>query len=192
MRSRRIIALCAALASVVGGFPATAGAQANAPPPPPQVEPGTPEPGTLPAPPPPPPSAAQAAPQPQAQGQWVYTRQYGWVWMNYDDSFTYVPPDGTGEPMEYVYYPTVGWTWVVAPWVWGIGPWPYFGVRGPLRFAWYGHGWWRTPARWHFRPAPARGALAVRGIRPAPFRGARRSAHEVGSRHASHEAGRHR
>lgn len=57
--------------------------------------------------------------------------------MTYDDGHLYVPPTGVGEPLEYVYSPAHGWTWLVAPWVWGIGPWPYFGVRAPTAFAWY-------------------------------------------------------
>ena len=83
---------------------------------------------------------------------------------------TYVPPSGVGEPLEYVYYPAYGWTWIVAPWVWGIGPWPYFAGRPPTVFAWYRYGWWRTPRRWHLSPAPARHPLHSHGIRPAPAR----------------------
>ena len=101
--------------------------------------------------------------------------------MAYADSYTYVPPSGTGEPLVYVYYPTYGWNWVVAPWVWGIGPWPRFGPRGPAAFAWYRHGWWRTPARWHYRVAPVRRGFVghEHGVRPAPARrAAERSRHE--------------
>ncbi len=120
---------------------------------------------------PPPPPTAGGLPE----GQWVYTQQYGWVWMTYGDAFTYVPPGGSGEPLEYLYEPTYGWVWVVSPWVWGVGPWPYFGRRGPSSFAWYRHGWWRTPSRWRYRPAPARGEPSAHGIRPAPPRGERRA-----------------
>ena len=86
---------------------------------------------------PPPPSAKPPASPAQQQaaeaqtassGQWVHTQQYGWVWMPYGDAYSYVPPEGEGQPYEYVYYPSHGWTWVVAPWIWGFGPWPYFGV----------------------------------------------------------------
>jgi hypothetical protein len=121
-----------------------------------------------------PPAQGQAtAASPDANGQWVHTQQYGWIWMPYGDAYTYAPPGGEGQPYEYVYYPADGgWTWVVAPWIWGFGPWPYFGVFGPAHFAWYGHGWWRTPSRWHFHPAPHRGGFAARGMRPAPSRGA--------------------
>lgn len=126
--------------------------------------------------PPPAPSEIPAAPrsQPQAAGvppgQWVYTDQYGWVWMPYGDAYTSVPADGYGEPYMYLYYPSYGWTWAIAPWVWGWGPWPYFGAYGPSRFGWYGHGWWRTPGRWHAGPG-FRGGFASHGFRPAPFRG---------------------
>lgn len=55
------------------------------PPPPPQAQPIEPPPGaTTPravAPPP--------APAPPA-GQWVYTRQYGWLWMPYERAYTHV------------------------------------------------------------------------------------------------------
>lgn len=111
---------------------------------------------------------AQAAPA----GQWVHTRQYGWIWMPYGESYTSVPASGYGEPYQYVYYPAYrAWTWIVAPWVWGIGPWPYFGAYGPVRFAWYGHGWWRTPSRWSFAPRGHGGGLGPPGFRPAPYRG---------------------
>jgi hypothetical protein len=47
--------------------------------------------------------AGQAVPA----GQWVYTQQYGWVWMPYGDAYSYVPPDGQGQPYEYVVYSPV-------------------------------------------------------------------------------------
>jgi len=104
-------------------------------------------------------------------GQWVYTQQYGWVWMPYGDEYTSVPPDGYGEPYEYVYYTAYGWTWVDAPWVWGIGPWPYFGVYGPSLFGWYGHGWWRSPWRWHYAGWHGHGWGPDRhGNRGSPYR----------------------
>jgi translation initiation factor IF-2 len=132
----------------------------------------------------PPPAQAQAAPP---AGQWVYTQQYGWIWMPYSDSYTYSPPNGYGEPYAYVYSPAYScWTWLAAPWVWGFGPWPFFGVFGPAHFGWYGHGWWRYPSRWHYVPgygayagfrgvAPYRGGAPYRGVAPyrggAPYRG---------------------
>jgi hypothetical protein len=118
---------------------------------------------------------AQPAPQAQAQqappaGQWVYTQQYGWIWMPYADAYTRAPANGYGEPYAYVYAPAYScWTWVAAPWVWGFGPWPFFGVYGPARFGWYGHGWWRFPQRFHYVASPARTRFAPA---PAPaFRG---------------------
>ncbi len=112
----------------------------------------------------PPPPDAYSVPA----GQWVQTQQYGWVWMPYADQYTYAPPDGAGEPLEYLYYPSVGWSWVSAPWVWGVGPMPSFGRAEPRRFAWYEHGWWRTPQRWQYRAAPERPGYASRGVRQPP------------------------
>ena len=130
------------------------------------VEPTTPAPVQMPpAPPlqpPPPPveeteqggqeaSAPAPAPQPQEQataGQWVNTSQYGWLWRPYGTQYTYEGSgDNEAQPYSYAYYPNYGWTWLVAPWVWGWGGYPYFGVGGPLQFAWYrglyqaGYGW---------------------------------------------------
>jgi hypothetical protein len=82
--------------------------------------------------------------------------------MPYADAYTYVPP-GAGDPYMYVYYPAVGWTWLVAPWVWGWGPRPYFGIYAPWRFTWFGHvghpyAFHSRPHRWHGAfPAPSRG-----------------------------------
>ena len=110
-------------------------------PPAPQYEAPPAPPAQAEAPAPPPPAEAPASPP---AGQWIYTQQYGWIWMPYSDSYTYAPANGYGEPYAYVYYPAYScWTWVAAPWVWGFGPWPFFGVFGPARFGWYGHGWWR-------------------------------------------------
>jgi hypothetical protein len=135
-----------------------------------------------------PPAPAEPPPADTPPGQWVYTGQYGWIWMPYSDVYTYVPPGGWGEPYAYVYGPAFGWTWVAAPWVWGFGPWPFFGVVGPVHFGWWGHGWWRSPWRWHFVPAPrqrpgfvrgppafgpgTRGVVPAPQIRPPPFRSA--------------------
>jgi hypothetical protein len=113
-------------------------------------------PAAAPAPLPPAPAAtvtAQAVPE----GQWVFTDQYGWVWMPYGARYTHAPNDGDVPPYMYVYEPAVGWGWVVAPWVWGWGPSPYFGIYGGLRFSWWGHGW--GPG-WHgYRPGPFRGGF---------------------------------
>ncbi|HZL20947.1 MAG TPA: hypothetical protein VFG23_24650, partial [Polyangia bacterium] len=64
-----------------------------------------------------PPQAAQ--PQPVATGQWVYTEQYGWVWMPYGNQYTYEGTASGSEPYEYLYEQSYGWTWLAAPWVWG-------------------------------------------------------------------------
>jgi hypothetical protein len=137
---------------------------------------------------PPPPVDEMQAPAQQAapQGQWVYTEQYGWVWMPYGSAYTYLPPDG-GTPNMYLYYPSVGWCWVVAPWVWGFGPMPFFGSLGTWHFGWYGHGFghwygfrggyagWRGRGYWQGGrwngtratfPAPSRGGYAPRGYAP--------------------------
>ncbi|HKP58015.1 MAG TPA: hypothetical protein VJV78_14890 [Polyangiales bacterium] len=90
-------------------------------------------------------NVATTAPTPQppaaapVDGQWVYTQQYGWVWMPYAPSYTYVPVQGN--PVMYVYGPTFGWSWVAAPWVFNYGPVPYWGVHGRVYFAWYSHPW---------------------------------------------------
>jgi hypothetical protein len=99
------------------------------------------------------PSVARAGPT----GQWVFTHQYGWLWMAHDDAYWYAPPSGRGHPHAYVYVPNKGWDWVDAPWVWGIGPRPSFGPSGPWRFGWYRAGYWRTPWRWRYWPGPFRG-----------------------------------
>ena len=117
--------------------------------------------------PPPPDAAAAAASEPVRPiarssdwGQWVYTAQYGWVFMPYGDGYT-TAVDGYADPYMYVYGPAFGWTWVAAPWLCGWGPWPYFGVVGPWGFGWYGHGIHHRPWRggWAggaptFRPHP--------------------------------------
>ena len=107
---------------------------------------------------PPPPVATAPAP---ATGQWVYTSQYGWVWMPYGAAYTYLPAGAY--PDMYVFIPAYGWRWTVAPWVWGIGPRPYFGVYGFARYPWYGHGF----GRWYgFHGGPV---WAGRGlVRPVP------------------------
>jgi len=82
----------------------------------------------------------QAAPA----GQWVFTSQYGWVWMPHGNSFTFLPTNGAA-PNMFVFYPAVGWSWVVAPWVWGWGAMPWFGFAGWGGYPWYGFGF----GRWH-------------------------------------------
>ncbi len=90
---------------------------------------------------------ASAPPQNQASGQWVYTSQYGWVWMPYGSQYVDEGTYGDDSPYQYVYVTDVGWSWFAAPWLWGWGPYPYFGVWGPWHFGWYrglyhhGYGW---------------------------------------------------
>ncbi len=148
----------------------------SAPPPPgaaPRQPPPAPEPGReaaapsspapVPAPATPAPATARPATRPGETGQWVYTQQYGWLWMAHGDAYWYAPPTGRGQPYAYVLRPDHGWTWVEAPWVWGLGPWPHFGASGPTRFGWYRAGYWRTPWRWQYWPGRYRGRPARPG-----------------------------
>jgi hypothetical protein len=88
-------------------------------------------------------SPAQAA----GAGQWVYTSEYGWIWMPYGDQYTHEGMANDDSPYSYAYYPSYGWMWLAAPWVWGWGAYPYFGSLGPSGFGWYrglyraGYGW---------------------------------------------------
>lgn len=144
----------------------------------PGAQPPSPAPDRVPPPPPAqvsPPSQAQVqvvpqVTQPAARGQWVYTAQYGWVWMPYGSQYTYTPTQPGASPYEYVYYPSYGWSWLAAPWVFGLGVSPYFGVAGPWHFGWYGRhgvvvgggygGWGRGAAIQGYR-APYGGYRAV-------------------------------
>lgn len=111
-------------------------AQDSEPPPPPSAAPSEM---------PPPPAPAAAAPE----GQWVFTSQYGWVFMPYAESYTYLPANG--DPLAYVYGPALGWRWLAAPWIFGVGPHPYWGQRGFSRFAWHAHP--RFAPRFYAHPA---------------------------------------
>jgi len=109
-------------------------------------------------------------------GQWVFTQQYGWLWMPYDQAYTHVEDDAA-LAYEYVYYPTYGWSWVVAPWVLGFGISPYWGVMGVGPFAWYAHPWFRVGTA-HLRPswgigAGPRGGFSSRSGRMGGGRGRR-------------------
>jgi len=147
------------LATLASFPPLSAKTQAPAPASAQEVEAVTPDsPSPTKAPPPPPsrvptPPAGVTAPTTQEapQGQWVYTAQYGWVWMPYGDRYTHVVVEDDTALM-YLYYPVVGWCWVDAPWLWGWGPRPHFGIYGTLHFGWWGHGY----GRWYgwSRPYP--------------------------------------
>jgi len=122
------------------------------------------------------PSAAPGAPPPSVPGaappagQWTYTQQYGWLWMPYDQRYTYVV-DSASLAYEYVWYPTFGWSWVVSPWVLGLGVAPFWGAGGPMRFAWYSHPWFRVGTA-HLHPSWGH-ALAPRGPFGRGFGGGR-------------------
>jgi hypothetical protein len=126
------------------------------------------------APPPqPPPQEAPTPPLASGSGQWLYTQQYGWVWMPYGDRYVDVAANG---PYAYVYYPASGWVWLSAPWIIHVGPRPFFGRLGPWRFSWF-----RGPVVRRFgfaRPfVPFRGSRAFvpfhGGRSFVPFRGSR-------------------
>jgi len=85
-----------------------------------------------------PPVATTTQPQALPDGQWVYTAQYGWLWMPYGSQYVQVQPDASLAYM-FAFYPAFGWRWVVAPWVLGLGVAPFWGTPGPRHFAWYGH-----------------------------------------------------
>jgi hypothetical protein len=136
----RVLGILIAAVTTAGS---TAMAQEAPPPPPdPQYQPPA-----MPEPPAPPQAAAvdyaaaEYAPTPAAPpapgGQWVYTNQYGWVWMPYGANYTYVA--GSSIAYSYAYYPRFGWRWISSPWVVGVGPSPFWGRLGPVHYAWYGH-----------------------------------------------------
>jgi hypothetical protein len=112
----------------------TSAVRADQPPaPPPSSPPPSPPTDAPPAPPP-----QDKAPAPAPSGQWVYTGQYGWLWMRYGDQYIETPAAGSSlPPDEYAYDPAYGWMWVSAPWVWGWGVAPYYGVFGPSRYTWF-------------------------------------------------------
>ena len=142
----------------------------NAPPPPPAMQNLSP-PHTQPLEPPlPAPMPEATAPVPE--GQWAYTSQYGWLWMPYAQSYTHVVPD-SAIAYSYVYYPTFGWRWVVAPWVLGFGMAPRWGGPGPARFSWYTRPWFRVGVPYHpFRgPGWVRPPMSGRPFGPRPFGG---------------------
>ncbi len=93
------------------------------------------------------PAEPVSTPSASADGQWVYTDQYGWLWMPYGNQYVDEGSSDGEEPYAYAYDPDDGWGWLAAPWVWGWGPYPYFGALGPGRFGWYrgltraGYGW---------------------------------------------------
>src|SRR5438132_6818184 len=107
--------------------------------------------------------SAPASPPPNQTGQWVYTSQYGWVWMPYGQQYVDEGTYGAASPYQYVYCVGLGWSWVAAPWLWGWGAYPYFGVWGPSHFAWY-RGLYRSGYGWgHYRGGYPRGGYPAGG-----------------------------
>jgi len=95
------------------------------------------------------PIAPATSPVPMPAGQWVYTHEYGWLWIPYDQKYVHVTEVAkrfgcSAVAYEYAYYPVSGWRWVLAPWILRFGVVPYWGGLGPERFAWYTHPWFRT------------------------------------------------
>ena len=80
------------------------------------------------------PAPAPAVPAVPAQGQWVYTDQYGWIWVPEGSTTVYVQE----QPYVYLYTPAYGWTWYGSPW----GPGRYY--YGP-----WVHHVWGAPRVWH-------------------------------------------
>ena len=74
--------------------------------------------------------------QPTRIGQWVYTEQYGWLYMPYGDQYISKGTDDDGNSYGYAYQPGYGWMWLSAPWILEEGPSPYFGVLGPDEYTW--------------------------------------------------------
>jgi hypothetical protein len=132
-------------------------------PPPPATNPPVPSAQPLEHPPLQAPVATQAPAPPLPPGQWVFTQQYGWLWMPYGQGYTHVIDDAA-LAYEYAYYPTFGWRWVVAPWVLGFGVTPYWGAFGPRPFAWYAHPWFRVGTA-HLSPSWGSGVGARGGFR---------------------------
>jgi hypothetical protein len=136
------------------------------PPLPPLVPPSPPVGGPAPAP------ATDAF----AGGQWVYTAEYGWVYMPYGDQYVCQGAVDEFASYAYVYLPGGTWGWRTAPWVSGLGAYPYFGAAGPLQFGWYvvlvqnGSDWTRNraPARGRSPQPVAQAPARVNGGAAAP------------------------
>ncbi len=145
------------------------------------VEPTAPMPAMLP---PAPPAALPPAPVYMATtphvamapattgGQWVFTAQYGWVYMPYGSRYVVA----TASPYAFVFAPSYGWRWLSAPWVIGSGPYPHFGNHGPFAYAWYRGLGARHPMAVHYSQVKARpvGPRATAPVYHAP--GVRRAA----------------
>jgi hypothetical protein len=140
---KTIFGLLGSLPVLLAGMSITSGAFAQDEQPPPQAAP----PPTASA--PEPPAAPQAA-EVQAQGQWVYTDQYGWIWVPAGAEATTV----NAQPYVYLYAPTYGWTWFVSPWGFGpyrAGPWIHAGPRWGVGFR-SGYGYHGVAPHPYYRP----------------------------------------
>lgn len=84
--------------------------------------------------------------RPYSSGQWVYTSEYGWIWVPSGASASTMD----GVPYTYLYTPRFGWTWYISPW--GFGPYSYG--------AWVTHPW--RPIGWHPRPWVAHPRVTIR------------------------------
>jgi hypothetical protein len=94
-------------------------------------------------------------------GQWVYTVDYGWIWIPAGAVTTAVDD----VPYTYLYTPAYGWTWYISPWGWGPyrygvwvrHPWRPVGWRGPwvahprvvVRIGGGYHGGWHGGGHFH-------------------------------------------
>ena len=86
-----------------------------------------------------PPAASQWV-HPYSNGQWVYSSEYGWIWVPADATTS----EADGAPYTYLYTPRFGWTWYLSPWGWGAyhyGPW----VTHPWHPNGWHHGWVAHP-----------------------------------------------
>jgi hypothetical protein len=129
--------------------------------------------------------ARQPADEAVTGGQWVFTAEYGWVYMPYGDQYVCQSAVDEYSSYAYIYLPRTGWGWWVAPWIRGVGTYPYFGTVGPLQFGWYvvlvqnGSDWTKRRAPGRARPHPTSpppgrangGALAPRANVPRPHPG---------------------
>lgn len=75
-------------------------------------------------------SLSALSPTPMGVGRWIYTEQYGWLYLPYGDQYVVQAGGAEASAYVYAYYPEQGWTWLPAPWVAGVGPYPYGAVLG--------------------------------------------------------------
>lgn len=116
-----------------------------------------------------PPAEPLLAPAEQpSSGQWVYTSQYGWVWMPYGDQYVYEPPrSGSSQPSDADEDLAYSSEWAAPPgsyvypqgtYVVDAGAYPYSYVYYPA----YGWTWVISPWIWGVGPRPYFGAYGPR------------------------------